>query len=104
MVIGRDPNNRKLPRASRKLIKSLLRHKGYHRATELRAAAGDLDHQVRSQSERLPMPTDPGDKLVPRVRIGRESRVLLQRLLAARNIRVQRALVREFRQDIANRI
>ena len=104
MVTLRDPNNRKLPRASRRIIKHLLRHKGYHRATELRAAAGDLDHQVRSQSQRLPMPTDPGDKLTVRVRIGRETRVLLRRLQSSTNLRVQRALVREFRQDIANRI
>jgi hypothetical protein len=102
-MIG-SPSNRRLPRASRKLIKHLLSHKGHHRATELRAAAGELDHSVRSQTEHVPMPVDPGDRLTQRVRIGTETRILLRRLLEARSLRVQRALVREFRQDIANRI
>jgi hypothetical protein len=104
MPVLADPNNRKLPRATRKLINGLLKHKGYHRATELRASAGEIEHQVRSQAERLPMPADPGDRLSVRVRIGRETRVLMRRLLAARNLRVQRALVRELREDIAKRI
>jgi hypothetical protein len=102
-IIG-DPNYRKLPRAVRKTARNLLRHKGYHRATELRAAAGSMDHQIRSQSQHLAMPGDPGDQLSQRVRIGRETRVLLRRLLDARDHRVQKALIREFREDIAKRI
>jgi hypothetical protein len=104
MGIIADPNYRKLPRAVRKTARNLLRHKGYHRATELRAAAGSMDHQIRSQSQHLAMPGDPGDQLSQRVRIGRETRVLLRRLLDARDHRVQKALIREFREDIARRI
>jgi hypothetical protein len=104
MAFGRDPNIRKLPRSVRKIARSLLRHRGHHRASELRAAGGAMEHHVRSQTERMPALTDPGDRLVQRVRIGAETRGMLKRLLAARSIHVQRALVREIRKSIADRI
>ena len=100
-----SPYHRRLSRPARHLIKSLLRTRSHHRASELRAAGGALNFEVRSPVEsRVETPTHPGDALVQRVRLGRETRDLLRRLLAARNIHVQRALVKEIRANIANRI
>jgi hypothetical protein len=104
-MLGSSAYHRKLSRPARHLARHLLRHKGWHRATELRAAAGALHYEVRSPTEPgVETPADPGDQLVQRVRIGPETRGLLKRLLAARNIHVQRALVREIRKSIADRI
>jgi hypothetical protein len=101
-----DVHYRRLPRSARHLARAMLRRGGaYHRALPLRAAGNALGYAVEVEhSPAARMPAEPGDAPGQRVRIGRETRDLLKRLLASRNRLHQVALVREIRDQIARRI
>jgi hypothetical protein len=102
-VGGKNPDRRKLPRHARHLIRHMLGRVGYHRAAVLDTQARSLEHEVgRSAKSRHPgeSPHGPGH----RVRLGPDTRNLLRKLLASKDRRVQIALTREIRQQVAARI
>jgi hypothetical protein len=101
---SRNQHDRKLPRHARHLARHLLRRgTAYRRASVLDQQSASLTQEI-SRGERAKSPdlTDmaPGQ----RVRIGSDTRDLLRRLLASRNLRVQQQLAREIRHSIMRRI
>lgn len=106
LLSSSDSHYRRLPRSARSLARGLLRRgSAYHRAHAVRAAGNALGYAVEvAHNPGARRPSEPGDPIGQRVRLGSDTRDLLKRLLASRNRLHQVALVREIRHQISKRI
>jgi hypothetical protein len=107
MVAGpRNAHQRRLPRHARHLARHIMRRgTAYHRASVLVQQADSMVHDIsRGAAPALRQPVLTDEALGQRVRIGNDTRDLLRRLLASRNLRVQQQLAREIRHSIIRRI
>lgn len=105
-IIDPHPHHTRPTRHARQIIRRMLR-RGLVRqhASVLDAQSAALSHEVhRRDRGRAAGHPEPGEsRIAPglKVRVGPEHRVLLRRMLAARNLREMQALAREIRHRVA---